>query len=404
MKELGHISMLTLCRLGVKVVIIVAAFILHADYAAILIILGIVFVTELYRNAGYLIIRHVGNAHLVGAFISALDGALLIFALYIANALFTDMYLFVLFSISLDSIEFGLISAMTEGIVAGFAYAIFILTVIGNINAAMFFSSYMLRILFIVFLGWLSGWVAAQLKMKETDLNLVLENDIQEEQLSEMKNSFVTVAAEHLRTPAAAIRGYTDLLINGRLGELNDKVKEYLQNIANNLAKIESQTDELLHIIEIEDQSIKIHKKTTNLIDFVRALEDDSLAFSKLYKVAMTFEQHIPANTEVVIDAYRLKIALKNILFYICDAHADGVAMTISYDAPTLSVIIKARMNELPDMHIFDEAMNKDLLSQNSTLRMYTAKLIIRSHEGDFSIERRPEGIVEYSVRIPYHM
>src|SRR5579872_1142164 len=235
-----RVYLLTVYRVILKLLILGIALFLHVNTFSFLLILMIFFLSELYKNIAILMINKYGRSNEIGALVSALDGAVLIFALYFANALNTDLYLFIAVSIALNTAEYGLLSAIVEGIVAGFSYAVFIIANLGGSDPSIFFSDYLIRVTFLVFLGWITGWLANDLSDKEKQLKLVIENDIHEEELNEVKDAFMSDAAENLKTPISAIKGYVDIMLNGRVGNLETTTKEYLQSISKNVMKIDS--------------------------------------------------------------------------------------------------------------------------------------------------------------------
>ncbi len=393
---------LIMLRVLVKLMIVFAAVLLHASIPSLLILLGIIFLSELYKNVASLLISRGANPRLIGAFVSALDGAALTCALFFANALNTDLYLFVLFSIAINTAEYGLLSAMTEGIIAGFSYAIFLLASLPSYDSSLFFTTYFIRILILVFLSWITGWLANELYEKEGKLNIVLENDVHEEELNELKDTFVTDAAESIKTPMSAIKGYIDLMLHGRVGDLDERVTEYINNILTNVLKVDSIVEELLHIIEIED-TIKLRRKVVSVNEFVATLKEDAAAFSKLFKCEIGFQDETAKGEQVRIDEYRLKIAIKNILFYLFNISGQKIQMSFKHIDDNLCIEVTAEVKKYANLEIFsNEYVFENKMNKNSMLKVYTSKLIIESHEGRIELKKDHDDVIHFMIYIPY--
>lgn len=395
-----RLYVLTIIRVCIKIAVVVIAIVLGADSAAISVILGIIFVSELYKNIGAKLITKGVSTEIVGTFIGALDGALLIFALYFANALNTELYLFVLFSIALNAAEYGLLSSIIEGLVAGICYTAFLF---GNLGTAGFFASgstYILRVSFLVFLGWVTGWLSTELGNSERNLKVVIEEDIHEGELNEMKNVFVNNAAENLKTPISAIKGYVDLMLKGRVGKLDERITGYLTSISTNILKVDALTAELLNIIEIEGTALKMRKKDTEVSDFVASLEADANAFGKIYHSSISFSGTIPQGETIHIDAIRLKIAIRNILYYLFEQSIGNITVTFVKSLGNLCIQISVKMKDATQLSMLFNSSN-DWTKQRSLLGVYTAKLIIDSHGGMIDFTKREE-IVDFVICIPY--
>jgi PAS domain S-box-containing protein len=80
----------------------------------------------------------------------------------------------------------------------------------------------------------------------------------QERELDRMKTEFVSQVSHELRTPLTAIKGFTDLLLDGDAGEVNEEQEEYLQIVRQNVDRLVSLINDLLDISRIESGRIKL--------------------------------------------------------------------------------------------------------------------------------------------------
>src|SRR4029434_5646133 len=65
--------------------------------------------------------------------------------------------------------------------------------------------------------------------------------------------------SHELRTPLTAIRGFTDLLLDGDAGEVNEEQTEYLQIVKQNVDRLVSLINDLLDISRIESGRITLN-------------------------------------------------------------------------------------------------------------------------------------------------
>jgi signal transduction histidine kinase len=79
-----------------------------------------------------------------------------------------------------------------------------------------------------------------------------------ERELDRMKTEFVSQVSHELRTPLTAIKGFTEMLLEGDAGEVNDEQQEYLQIVKSNVDRLVALINDLLDISRIESGRIKL--------------------------------------------------------------------------------------------------------------------------------------------------
>jgi signal transduction histidine kinase len=72
------------------------------------------------------------------------------------------------------------------------------------------------------------------------------------------KANFVSIVSHELRTPMTSIRGYTDLLRQGGLGEVNEKQMEFLSVIRKNVVRMSALISDLSDIYKVESGRLNL--------------------------------------------------------------------------------------------------------------------------------------------------
>jgi PAS domain S-box-containing protein len=80
----------------------------------------------------------------------------------------------------------------------------------------------------------------------------------QERELDRMKTEFVSQVSHELRTPLTAIKGFTDLILDGDAGEVNEEQTEYLQTVKSNADRLVALINDLLDVSRIESGRITL--------------------------------------------------------------------------------------------------------------------------------------------------
>ena len=101
------------------------------------------------------------------------------------------------------------------------------------------------------YLEWLVGQAALALE------NARMYNDLQDaytqlRELDDMKSNFLATISHELRTPLTAINGFTQLLVDGRLGELRSDQKEIAERVLAHSQVLTGKVSNLIEIAELD--------------------------------------------------------------------------------------------------------------------------------------------------------
>lgn len=109
----------------------------------------------------------------------------------------------------------------------------------------------------------------AEMREKNQRLSVAIERM---QEVDRLKTSFLATVSHELRTPLTSVIGYSEMLLEGLAGELNDEQSDYVRTI---LAK----ADQLLQLITgildasmIESGQMSIAREPVNLADVVRSV------------------------------------------------------------------------------------------------------------------------------------
>ncbi|MDW8048944.1 MAG: PAS domain S-box protein [Nitrososphaerota archaeon] len=131
--------------------------------------------------------------------------------------------------------------------------------------------------------------------------------------LDKIKDQFISTATHEIRTPLVSIKGYTDLLLSGKLGEIPEKIRSLLTIVAKNTDRLLELTNELLEAQRIQRGRLQINKR---LIDFREVIESSVEEFKPLMeKKGLTLEVAKPDKPMLVHgDPLRLTQVITNLL------------------------------------------------------------------------------------------
>ncbi len=138
--------------------------------------------------------------------------------------------------------------------------------------------------------------------------------DITREYLAERsKREFVDSISHELRTPLTAIKGYTELMLSGMVGELPLAYQQFMSVIRENTTRMASLTDNIISVAEIEKGRVGLHYQKVNVP--VLAEEVINRYREHIEERLLTVNLDMPDDLPLVeADPNRLRLILDNLL------------------------------------------------------------------------------------------
>jgi signal transduction histidine kinase len=128
-----------------------------------------------------------------------------------------------------------------------------------------------------------------------------------------LKSSFLNNVSYELRSPLTSIKGFSEVLLKGYFGELNDKQHDYIEGIFNSSMHLTTLINDILDIASIDAgymtldiKEFNIEKELAEIIPFIK---------SRVEVGEVTFEHECPNNIGMMLaDAKRIKQVAVNLV------------------------------------------------------------------------------------------
>ncbi len=146
---------------------------------------------------------------------------------------------------------------------------------------------------------------------------------------NEAKSKFVSLVSHELRLPMTSIKGYTDLILQGMVGEISAQQREFLTVIKNNVTRMTTLVSDLSDVNRIESGRLKLELKPFSI---TRQAEDviNSLA-PKIAERQQTLTLHTAENLpDAHTDPNRYAQVLTNLVSNANKYTPPGGAITVS--------------------------------------------------------------------------
>ena len=159
--------------------------------------------------------------------------------------------------------------------------------------------------------------------------------DITNEQLiDKAKTEFVSLASHQLRTPLSTVNWYSEMLLEGYAGKLNDKQKKYQLEIYHGSQRMVELVNALLDVSRLELGTFTIEPKSTDIIKLTQSVINEQGPQIHIKKLLFSFSgEEIPF---IHTDPKLFRMVVQNLLSNSIKYTPDGgqIDLSISLDGP----------------------------------------------------------------------
>lgn len=127
------------------------------------------------------------------------------------------------------------------------------------------------------------------------------------------KSEFVSIVSHELKLPMTSIKGYSDLMLSGATGELNENQTNFLTTIRNNVNRMATLVSDLADISRIETGNLRLEPRSVPVWDVID--EVVTLTRTQVEQKKQTVSLNIPEGLPTAwCDRNRLAQVLTNLI------------------------------------------------------------------------------------------
>lgn len=212
-----------------------------------------------------------------------------------------------------------------------------------------------------------------------------------------LKTEFVSTVSHELRTPLTIIKGYTDLLMSGQAGQLDETQKRFLHGVSRNTTRLTELVNDLLDISRLESSQFEL---SVGLIDVGQVVMETCTEFERVAadkRVAIEFgrDKGLPP---VLGDAARIAQVINNLLSNAVKFSPSGGRVAINCSKAEEGVIVSVR-DEGPGIpqdamtRLFQKFYRVDTPATRRVggtgLGLAIAKAIVEQHGGQIRVDSK---------------
>ena len=248
-------------------------------------------------------------------------------------------------------------------------------------------------------------------KIKSTERAL-LDAKIHAETANRTKSEFLATMSHELRTPLNSVIGFSDLLLDGSFGQLNEKQNKFMENISHSGKHLLTLINDILDISKIEAGKMELFYE---IFDFSDLLSDIHLMMKPLAaKKSILLEFYMkPRSIFINADRGKLKQILYNLIGNAIKFTPEngGVHVDASMEDQMLLVnvcdngigISREDQGKLFRAFVqLDSASNRKY--EGTGLGLALVKNLLELHGGDIGVESEYEKGSTFYIRVPLNL
>ncbi len=235
-----------------------------------------------------------------------------------------------------------------------------------------------------------------------------MKTDEHNEDLEQVKIDFVSLASHQLRTPLTSVNWYTELLLSGDAGPLNETQRTYVEEIHNGNKRMVDMVNALLNVSRFDLGTFTISLSPTDIVEMTNSiLEEEKL---KIEKKNITIVTQYPTTPVIIsVDTSLMRILIQNLISNAVKYTPEKgtVTIEIALDTNLFSVKVSDTGYGIPmevQSKVFSKLFRADNIKDKDTdgtgLGLYMVKKIIDVSGGTISFDSKP-GSTVFTVTYP---
>ncbi len=224
-----------------------------------------------------------------------------------------------------------------------------------------------------------------------------------------MKDEFVALVSHELRTPLTAIQGYTEMVVDGTAGDVNDEQRMMLGSVVRNTARLLHIVNDLLFVAQLSSGgSVSVQLTDVDLGEVAAEAVSDAHPRAKAAGVTLELKVDVTSPPVIQADPVRLGQVFDNLISNAIKFTPTGgvVRLTISMAGDDAVIVITdSGMGMSPDdqQRLFTRFFRTKEASriQGTGLGLTITKAIIEAHHGSISVESEVGLGTSFTVTVP---
>jgi signal transduction histidine kinase len=224
---------------------------------------------------------------------------------------------------------------------------------------------------------------------------------------SRHKSEFLANMSHELRTPLNAIIGFSEVLAQGLFGDVNEKQREYLQDVIGSGQHLLSLINDILDLSKIEAGRMELELSTFNFRDALQS--GVAIVRERASRHGITLAVTVADELgQVEADERKVKQVFYNLLSNAVKFTADGGQVDVTVRRDNGDVRVEVRDNgigiaEADQARIFEEfqQVGRERSREGTGLGLTLTKRFVELHRGRIWVESAPGQGSTFAFTLP---
>lgn len=226
-----------------------------------------------------------------------------------------------------------------------------------------------------------------------------------------MKDEFLANINHELRTPLISIKGFSELLYNERLGELNEHQKKTMKTVVRNSERLRHLIESLFYVSDMQNETIKYTFSLMDLKEIIENVVSDMQP--EIKHKGIKFKKEMPDKLPIVKGN---KKYIESVLAHLLDnaikftPAGETVSFSALEDKGIVHIIVEDTGPGIPHdilsqfcTDLPEGPTEENICCTNRDYGLVICKKIINAHKGDMGIDTGKESGTEIHVRLPVY-
>jgi signal transduction histidine kinase len=226
--------------------------------------------------------------------------------------------------------------------------------------------------------------------------------------LDELKSQFLSNVSHELRTPLTSIKGYADNLLDGVVGELDERQRRYMERISQTSEWLVKMINDLLNLSRIEAGRIEFNPTNLSLYSLMEEMVFEFTNMTR--KKGVSLSLNCPSDLSVFADGDKLREIITNLVDNAIKFTPSGGEVTLQAEDREKYVDISVEdtgigippesVDEIFDR--FHQVQRKERGSREGTgIGLAIVKSLVELHGGNVTVQSEIGKGSRFTVALP---
>lgn len=238
-----------------------------------------------------------------------------------------------------------------------------------------------------------------------TDYLYTIKNN---KEIERAQTELVSLASHQLRTPATAVKGFLSFILDGELGKLNVRQRDFIQQAYNENDIELKLIDNILNVARVDLNTLYFEPKIADIGQLVHDVIDEYSGGAKQMGQTLTYRGS--SNLMAFFDPQLMRMVIDNLISNASKYSSEGGRISVSVGSDNRSVKISVEDNGVgisntEQKQLFKRFTRVGRARQGKTpgsgLGLYLAKELIKLHNGRISVVSYPNEGSIFTITLP---